>query len=595
MTVPMGLRSARLFALLVVAVVGLGAGLVSAEFSTSSLELGDLSVPRGLATAPNGDLVVTEQGAGQVLQVAATGGTTVLVDGIVGVSTGAGPQGTDGAGISAAQFIGDTLYFTTGEFDADGEAGYQTLYRLDEAGEPEVVADLFAYEQTNNTDGETDPLELLSNPFDLIAAPQGGVLVSDSGANAVLHVDEDGAISPYAIFNQRPNPLPIGPPLMDQVPTGLTIGPDGAVYVTTLTGFPFPTGEARVYRLEDLSGDGDALDDGETTIFAEGLTTATDLAFDIDGSLLVTEFSTDFLAQAPGRLVRVRDGVLSTVATGLVSPTAVLVQGARILVTQEFIGVVSEIQVLPTETLTMPAGGSLVAWVFGDTTASAVFDELPIAWLWDGAWVAYVPQLGETDFDVQFGDVLWLSADETTDIEVPTRRATANRFAAPQTFQLATPAGAPAPSRAPTSAELARGVPADAVCFDVPLIDVSTSAVIGGGTDCLFNITVVDGGGVALSAQTTFNLPEGSFTVAGQTTVQAITTGVPNGAGGELSHITGSIPLPGENTVIHGTGAYASFRATVRLSGSANLAGTDGAEPFPATMGFDCVFIVTPL
>jgi hypothetical protein len=582
-------------ALLVVAVMALGAGLVSAEFSTSSPLLNDLSTPRGLATAPNGDLIVTEQGAGRALQVDVTGGTTVLVDGIVGVSTGAGPQGTDGAGISAARFIGDTLYFTTGEFDADGEDGFQTLYRLDDAGEPEAVADLFAYEQANNTDGETDPLELLSNPFDLVAAPHGGVLVSDSGANTVLHVDESGVVAPYAIFNQRPNPLPIGPPLMDQVPTGLTTGPDGAIYVSTLTGFPFPTGEARVYRLEDLNADGDALDDGETTIFAEGLTTATDLAFDIDGSLLVTEFSTDFLAQTPGRLVRVRDGVLSVVADGLVSPTAVLVQGARILVTQEFIGLVSEIQVLPTETLTVQAGGGFVAWVFGDTTASAVFGDLTIAWLWDGAWVGYVPQLGTTDFDIQFGDVLWLAAGVATDITVPTHAATSNRFDLPQTFQLATPAGAPAPSRAPTSAELARGVPADAVCFDVPLIDVSTDAVVGGGTDCLFNITAGDDGGVALSAQTTFNLPEGSFTVAGQTTVQAITTGVPNGAGGELTHITGSIPVPGENSVIHGTGAYANLRASVRLSGSANLGGAEGAEPFPATMGFDCVFIVTPL
>ena len=180
--------------------------------------------------------------------------------------------------------------------------------------------------------------------------------------------------------------------------------------------------------------------------------------------------------------MRVRDGVISTVADGLVSPTAVLVQGARILVTQEFIGLVSEIQMLPTETLTVPAGGSFVAWVFGDTTASAVFDDLTIAWLWDGAWVAYVPQLGTTDFDVQFGDVVWLTADVETDIGVPTHAATSNRFDLPQTFQLATPAGAPAPSRAPTTAELARGVSADAVCFDVPLIDVSTGGVVGGGT-----------------------------------------------------------------------------------------------------------------
>ena len=244
------------------------------------------------------------------------------------------------------------------------------------------------------------------------------------------------------------------------------------------------------------------------------------------------------------------------------------------------------------ETLTVPAGGGFVSWTFPATTASAVFNDLDIAWLWDGSgWVSYVPVLGATDFAVEFGAVLWLSTAETTEIAVPA----ADRFTTPQVFQLATPGGAPAPARAPSTEEIARCVPEDAVCFDVDMFDVTTGQVVGSGTDCLFDITPVEEGGVRLSAQTTFNLPKGSFTAAGSTTVQAITTGTPSGAGGELSHITGAIPIPGENSIISGTGAYENFAATVRLSGSANLAGAEGADPFPATMGFDCVFIITPL
>ena len=45
---------------------------------------------------------------------------------------------------------------------------------------------------------------------------------------------------------------------------------------------------------------------------------------------------------------------------------------------------------------------------------------------------------------------------------------------------------------------MARGVPADAVCFDVPLIDVATGEVVGSGTDCLFEIEAQEDGGVKL-------------------------------------------------------------------------------------------------
>jgi hypothetical protein len=129
---------------------------------------------------------------------------------------------------------------------------------------------------------------------------------------------------------------------VQQVPTGLEWGPDGALYVSTLTGFPFVTGLARVYRMEDLDGDGDAMEDGETTIYAEGLTTATSLAFDTDGSLLVTEFSSNLLEGAPGRLVRVVGGEISVVAEPLISPTGITVFDGQIIVAQEFAGIVAE-------------------------------------------------------------------------------------------------------------------------------------------------------------------------------------------------------------------------------------------------------------
>jgi hypothetical protein len=155
---------------------------------------------------------------------------------------------------------------------------------------------------------------------------------------------------------------------MDVVPTGLAYGPDGALYMASLTGWPYPPGVANVYRLEDANGDGDAMDPDEVSVYAEGFTAATDLAFEASGALLVTEFSTDMAGlvvdltaeravELPGRLVRYRTGgPLEVVAAGLVSPTAVAVSGDRIFVSEEFAGRVREVGVAP-------AGRAMGDWV----------------------------------------------------------------------------------------------------------------------------------------------------------------------------------------------------------------------------------------
>ena len=66
------------------------------------------------------------------------------------------------------------------------------------------------------------------------------------------------------------------------VPTGNAIGPDGAVYVAEYTGFPYPEGQASIYRIGE---------DGTPEVYAEGFTQITDIEFDKDGNLLVLEFS----------------------------------------------------------------------------------------------------------------------------------------------------------------------------------------------------------------------------------------------------------------------------------------------------------------
>jgi sugar lactone lactonase YvrE len=102
---------------------------------------------------------------------------------------------------------------------------------------------------------------------------------------------------------------------MQAVPTTVAQGPDGALYVGQLTGFPFPVGGARVYRV--VAGQA-------PTVYADGFTNIIDLAFGPDGTLYVLEIATNGLlgGDLTGRLVKVRpDGAKTTIlADPLVAP-----------------------------------------------------------------------------------------------------------------------------------------------------------------------------------------------------------------------------------------------------------------------------------
>ena len=303
-----------------------------------------LESPRGL-TPHDGGLLVAEVGAGAITRLDPDGSRSVVVDLLPTLADG--PEGAP-AGPSAVIPDGaDGLLFAVSEARAKG---FREVYRWRPGEHPVGI--------TGQEVLGISPPNPLTNPYDLAPAPGGGLFVSDAGANVIWRVSPVGELALYAEFPPLENPTGEGPSEMDAVPTGLALGPDGALYAAMLTGFPYPTGAALVYRLEDANGDGDALDAGEASVAARGLTAATDVAFDAHGAMLVTEFSLDMralielgyaeAAQAPGRLVRVRsDGGLDALADDLVSPTAVAVLAGRIFVSEEFAGRVREIRPLP--------------------------------------------------------------------------------------------------------------------------------------------------------------------------------------------------------------------------------------------------------
>jgi hypothetical protein len=191
-----------------------------------------------------------------------------------------------------------------------GDVGEQfgRLVHVAASGSWRPVADLAAYEFAVNPGGGL----LDSNPYGLLAEA-GSRVVADAGANALLRVAANGHVSTLAVFPSRAQGRST-----DAVPTAVAVGPDGAYYVSELSGVPFAAGAANIYRVVP----GQA-----PTVAWSGFTTVIDLAFGPDGSLYVLEHSTGpVFFQLPGRLVRVApDGTRTTVIDGLTRPGSVAV------------------------------------------------------------------------------------------------------------------------------------------------------------------------------------------------------------------------------------------------------------------------------
>ena len=207
-----------------------------------------------------------------------------------------------------------------GPFGADG-MNFGQLVAVDDLGNWSNAVDIAGYEATNNPDGA----QVDSNPFALLADGET-FKVTDAGGNSLLAVSNVVAnataaaadIATVAVFPARMVEFPPGSAQMipmDAVPTAVEVGPDGAYYVSQLTGFPFPVGGANIWRV--VPGE-------EPTIYVGGFTNVLDLAFGADGSLFVLEMAFESLLVEPpvGRITQVMPyGARIVIAeAGLIGP-----------------------------------------------------------------------------------------------------------------------------------------------------------------------------------------------------------------------------------------------------------------------------------
>ncbi|MCL7455203.1 MAG: ScyD/ScyE family protein [Anaerolineae bacterium] len=287
-----------------------------------------LDNPRGLAFGPEGALYVVEAGEGGdtcgimgpegPVCYGPTGAVTRILDGeqeriATGMSSFAAPNGHNAFGPHDISFQGrGGAYVAVGACFAPGLSdSCGKLVKVAASGEWHPVGDILAWELDNDPDGAHYGE---SNPYAVLALA-GERIVADAAGNTLLRVDANRQVSMLALFPARDE----GGSWIDSVPTSIAIGPDGAYYVSELTGFPFPVDGARIWRVVP----GQAPE-----VYADGFTNIIDLAFDGDGSLLVLEIAADSLMSSPfGQLIRLNpDGSQETlIDESLISPTAVAI------------------------------------------------------------------------------------------------------------------------------------------------------------------------------------------------------------------------------------------------------------------------------
>jgi hypothetical protein len=328
-----------------------------------------LNNPRKIFAGPGRAIYVVEAGTGghdkcfgtgpNTTCVGLTGSITRIVNGaqrrvVTDLVSIASPYQQRAAGPADVLVRGGTYYVLLQDatvnssggnsLGPDGAtAGDLVVARPGRATRPAIVADLAAFEAAHNPDHGAGPGAKFGNPsIDsdpyAFTAYRGGFAVVDAAANDLLWISPRGKISVLAVFPTQTVQLTrtiareIGAPpsqrsiSVQSVPSSVTVGPDGALYVGELTGRPYQPGTAHIWRIVPAR---------KISLYASGFTNISDLAF-VGNNLLVLEIAARGLLdrRSPGALIRVApDGSRTVLAgAGLIAPTGLAIGNGSIYI-----------------------------------------------------------------------------------------------------------------------------------------------------------------------------------------------------------------------------------------------------------------------
>lgn len=281
-------------------------------FNLSSVATG-LAGPMGIEVDPDGNIWVAIPGTanddGKVVIVDTQGDKH---DAIVNLPSRLHPGGTELEGPAHLLLDQGMLYVLAAnklfKIDVSNHSPSQAPIDATTLSGEDIAAYVLNYPFVNNYHD--------SHPYNMTKGPDGGLYITDAGANAVIHRNGAGD---YAVLAEVPpiaNPTNIGPPMVESVPTGIEYTGDYFL-VTTLLGFPFPEGKAVVYKITMQ---------GEVSVFREGFTSLVDIANAFDDNHVVLQYgtfgATGFNANTGG-LYLINGSTITKWADGLNMPVGI--------------------------------------------------------------------------------------------------------------------------------------------------------------------------------------------------------------------------------------------------------------------------------
>ena len=283
-------------------------GVVSAPLASG------LAGPLQMSVGSDGTIYVGQDFSGTLTRIKNGQASTVFQ----------APEGVEVAGVDA-RGAGTLVYTTSSGASEESSATASGLVSVLPNGKTKPLADLVAWERDHNPDsgntygfsGLSDSCkaewdsEIPNDPYDglldthpySVAIVPGGWVVGDAAGNDLLKVTPNGRVSTLAVFPGQPVPISAedtenyGLPACaagstytaEPVPTDVELGPDGMLYVSTLSGEPAP---GSVYRVNPSTG--------AFTRIATGFIGATNLAVAPDGTVYVAELFADRISRVSG-------------------------------------------------------------------------------------------------------------------------------------------------------------------------------------------------------------------------------------------------------------------------------------------------------
>jgi sugar lactone lactonase YvrE len=241
----------------------------------------DLFEPFRVAVAPDGSLVIPNGRAHNVLR---------LRDGRLEVLAGNGRDGFEADGVSATSTaVGFPI---DAAIAPNGDVYVVTAHRVRKVDAETGTISTFAGTGVDGHRGDGGPATAaqLEAPVAVAVGPSGDVFVAE-GVGRIRRVDAAGVISTYAGLGHAASSGDGGPATAAEIdrPHGLTVGPDGAVYVADTYG-------GRIRRIDPVTR--------TITSVVSGLTTLpVHVAVANDGSLLVAEAQGAAISRVAGGVV----------------------------------------------------------------------------------------------------------------------------------------------------------------------------------------------------------------------------------------------------------------------------------------------------